>query len=270
MDPQKIEAIKNWPLPLTTVKQIRGFLGITSYYRKFVEGYASIADPITKLLKKDEKIKWEKEQEEAAQMLKDKLTTAPILRLPDFNLPFEVTTDASDFAVGAVLTQTEGTETRPVAFESRKLNSAERNYSTYEKEMLAIINALRVWRPYLLGKRFIVHTDHCPLSHKLNSKYSSNRLNKWTNFMNEFDICIKYKPGKENVVADALSRRHDYEESYVNLISVINCSMKFLKHLSDHYINDKELGKCVTKEDNKLAVTQQFTDKYKIHNDLLY
>src|SRR5215510_344194 len=138
MDPKKLEAIRNWPLPLNTIKEIRGFLGITSYYRKYINNFAH---PITQLLKKGTKLTWTDEHQKAAEILIQRMMEEPILRLPDFNLPFEVTTDASDFAVGAVLTQDDGQGHRPVAYESRKLNDAERNYSTYEKEMLAIVNA---------------------------------------------------------------------------------------------------------------------------------
>jgi hypothetical protein len=159
VDPKKTRAIEEWIQP-KMVTELRSFLGLANYYRKFVKDYAKITGPLTMLLRKDSKMDWQEAQELAFQTLKKALVTAPVLRSPNFKLPFLVTTDASDFAIGQVLTQDDGTGTRPVAYESRKLTAAELNYPIHEKEMLAIIHALKVWRIYLEGQHFTVISDH--------------------------------------------------------------------------------------------------------------
>ena len=164
VDPRKIETIKKWPAP-TNVSEVRSFLGLASYYRKFVKKFSAIATPLTALLHKDLKFEWSKEAQKAFDILKEKLTTTPVLLLPDPTKPFVVTTDASDFAIGAVLTQNQGKGEQPVAYESRKLSPAEQNYATHEKELLAIIHAIRTWRMYLEGQHFTVVTDHASLEY---------------------------------------------------------------------------------------------------------
>jgi RNase H-like domain found in reverse transcriptase/Reverse transcriptase (RNA-dependent DNA polymerase) len=141
VDPRKVETIKNWSAP-TNVSGVRSFLGLASYYRKFVEKFSAIATPLTALLHKDQKFEWSEEAQQAFNILKERLTTTPVLLLPDSTKPFMVTTDASDYAIGAVLTQDQGKGEQPVAYESRKLSSAEQNYAIHEKELLAIIHAI--------------------------------------------------------------------------------------------------------------------------------
>ena len=141
VDPHKIETVKNWPAP-TNVPEVRSFLGLVSYYRKFVQGFSAIATPLTALLHKDQPFHWNTSEQKAFDTLKEKLTSAPVLLLPDPTKPFTVTTDASDFAIGAVLTQDHGRGEQPVAYESRKLSPAELNYPVHEKELLAIVHAI--------------------------------------------------------------------------------------------------------------------------------
>src|SRR5437868_1229306 len=164
VDSRKIDTIRNWPTP-TNISELRSFLGLASYYRKFVKGFSAIASPLTALLHKDQSYKWENLEEKSFNELKNFLTTAPILLLPDPTKQFTVTTDATDFAIGAILSQDQGKEQQPVAYESRKLTSAEQNYPIHEKELLAIVYAIKLWRPYLEGQRFIVITDHASLEY---------------------------------------------------------------------------------------------------------
>jgi hypothetical protein len=154
-DPKKVEAVQTWPVP-KNVHDVRSFLGLVNYFRKFIEHYSEIAVPLTNLTKKSHPWVWSGRCQDEFELLKQKLIEAPLLRTPDERLPYEVATDASDLGLGGVLLQ----EGHPVAFESRKLNSAELNYQTTEKEMSAVFHALRVWRCYLEGAEFTVYTDH--------------------------------------------------------------------------------------------------------------
>ena len=202
VDPAKVQDIVDWPQP-KNVREVRGFLGITGWYRIFIKDYAKIAGPITKLLKKNAKIIWESDQEISFQELKAILTSAPVLKLPDFNSPFDVITDASGIAIGGVLQQ----EGRPIAFTSRKLKDYEKNYATHDLELLAVIHALKLWRHYLLGKKFTLSTDHRSLKWILTQPDLNMRQRRWIEVLAEYDFDIKYTKGKDNQVADALSRK---------------------------------------------------------------
>ena len=150
VDQWKITAIRDWP-KLTNISELWSFLGLASYYRKFVKGFSAIASPLTTLLRKDHEYNWNKPEQKAFDNLKQHLITASVLLLPDPKLPFTITTDASDFAIGAVLSQNHGKGNQPVVYELCKLSSAEQNYPIHEKELLAIIYAIRLWKPYLEG-----------------------------------------------------------------------------------------------------------------------
>jgi hypothetical protein len=202
----KVAAVKDWPRP-ENLSELRSFLGLTGYYRRFIKGYARIALQLTHLTKADVAYIWTEEIQQAFQQLKNALISAPVLAVPDVERPFVVTTDASDHAIGAVLSQGNGGMERPVAFMSRTLSSTERNYATYDKEMLAILEAIRLWRPYLAYERFVVYTDHAPLTRLFKQKELLPRQTRWIDRLSQFDFDIVYKPGKVNVVADALSRR---------------------------------------------------------------
>jgi len=144
-EPNKIKAIKDWSAP-RNLHELRSFLGLASYYRKFVKGFSKLASPLTDLLSKDKPYLWEEGQGQAFESLKQVLTTTPVLCLPNYELPYVVTADASDITIGAVLSQDQGSGDQPIAFESRKLTPAELNYPIYEKELLAIMHALQVWQ----------------------------------------------------------------------------------------------------------------------------
>ncbi|KAK8934390.1 hypothetical protein KSP39_PZI015066 [Platanthera zijinensis] len=199
-DPQKIDSMLSWPRP-QTIRALMGFLGLTDYYRRFVKDYGKIARPLTQLLQKDAFV-WQDETEAAFQALKRAMTSTPVLALPDFTKEFVLETDASEVGIGAVLMQ----EGRPLAFYSKALAPRTLGLSTYEKEMLAIIHAVAVWRPYLLGRHFTIRTDHQSLKHFLDQRISSPLQQKWVTKLLSYDYEISYRSDKENVVADALSR----------------------------------------------------------------
>ncbi|KAM1160926.1 hypothetical protein TB2_000069 [Malus domestica] len=202
MEKGKIKAIQEWEPP-TKVPTLRSFLGLANYYRRFIKGYSAIAAPLTDLLKKNKAWEWTDRCQEAFERLKKALMEEPVLRLPDLSKPFELHTDASDFAIGGVLMQ----EGHPIAYESRKLNNAEKRYTTHEKEMTAIVHCLRVWRHYLLGTPFIIKTDNVATSYFQTQQKLTPKQARWQEFLAEFDYKLEYKQGNENVVADALSRR---------------------------------------------------------------
>jgi hypothetical protein len=172
-DPSKIQAMVNWPMP-KTIKALRGFLGLTGYYRKFVQDYGKISAPLTALLKKDA-FQWNDVADEAFARLKWAMTTTPVLALPDFNKMFILECDASGLGIGAVLMQ----EGRPIAFTSKALSPLHLSLSVYDKEMLAIIHAVAKWRPYLIGRRFQIRTDHKSLKYILEQRISSMEQQKW-------------------------------------------------------------------------------------------
>lgn len=209
-DPSKINKILDWKLP-TSQKEIKQFLGLTGYYRRFIKDYAKLAKPLSKYLKKDIVIDLnDKEYKIGFEKLKLILTSDQILSYPDFDLPFILTTDASNFALGAVLSQIQDNIEKPIAFGSRTLNKAEENYSTTEKEALAIIWAVEKYRPYLFGNKFTLITDHKPLTF-IKSSVKNQKILRWRLELESFDYDVQYKEGKTNVVADALSRKIEHE-----------------------------------------------------------
>ncbi len=200
IDPSKIQSIQDWPLP-KTVKQVRGFLGLTGYYRRFIKGYASLAKPLTDLLKKDNFL-WSTVAENAFDRLKHTLITSPILILPDFNLPFTIQTDASGDAIGAVLMQ----QNHPIAFVSKSLAPRHQAKSVYERELLAVLFAVKHWHHYVADKHFIIQTDHHNLKYLLSQRLTNDPQFTWLVKLKSYDFEVQYKPGKANLVADALSR----------------------------------------------------------------
>jgi hypothetical protein len=209
-DPRKVDAVSSWPKP-TSITELRSFLGLANFYRKFMKDYAKLAAPLHELLKKDASLDaWTQEHDHAFDAVKALLTAAPTLVPFDPDAPTMVHCDASDGAIGAVLTQEQSDGYHPVAYESRKLTTAELKYAIHEKELLAIIHVLAAWRHYLEGQRFTCITDHDSLKYINSQPQLSRRQARWVEKLQQFDIDIKYKPGPTNVVADALSRRpHD-------------------------------------------------------------
>lgn len=202
----KIKAVLNFPIPRTST-EIKSFLGLVGYYRKFIKDFAKLTQPLTSSLKKKNKIDHtKKEYIDAFEKCKELLTNAPLLQFPDFTKPFVLTTDASNFAIGAVLSQGPIGSDKPIAYASRTLNDAETRYSTIEKELLAIVWATKHFRPYLYGKKFIIYTDHRPLTWVKSITEPNSKLTRWKLRLSEFDYDIKHKEGKQNCNADALSR----------------------------------------------------------------
>jgi len=204
-DDRKVQAVRDFPTPKTT-KQLKSFLGLAGYYRKFVPQFSKIAAPLHKLLKKEAKYVWGESQENAFRTLKQKLMSKPILQYPDFSREFIITTDASNEGAGAVLSQGEVKKDLPIAFASRTFNRSERNYSTVEKELAAIVWGIKYFRPYLYGRKFKVLSDHKPLTWIMSVKDPGSRLLRWRIKLEEYDYEIVYKPGSQNANADALSR----------------------------------------------------------------
>ncbi|KAG3049984.1 hypothetical protein PC122_g23379 [Phytophthora cactorum] len=219
-DPAKVKTIVEWQVPKNR-KDLRKWLGLANYLHKYSANYAEMARPLSNLLKKDALWCWEVGHAEACQAVKASLLRAPILALPDPDRPFSVVCDASDFAIGCALLQAdaEGRE-RVIAFESRQLKAAEKNYPVHDKELLAMKYALVKFRVYLLGsKPFVIYTDHASLRTTTQSPHLSQRMARWLSFFAEYNFEVKYKPGRLNVVADALSRRLNYELAHVKTVT---------------------------------------------------
>jgi len=181
-------------------------LGLCGYYRRFIPNFSKISKPLTELLKKSAPFEWNQRTEDAFVTLKELLTTEPLLQYTDFTKPFVLTTDASIEALGAVLSQGPIGQDLPIAYASRTLNNAERNYSTTEKLLLAIVWACKQYRPYLYGKKFTIVNEHKPLTWIFNVKDPSSRLLRWRLKLEEYDYQIVYKPGVRNTSTGALSR----------------------------------------------------------------
>ncbi|GJW58526.1 putative reverse transcriptase domain-containing protein [Tanacetum coccineum] len=202
VDPAKIESIKDWTSPKSPT-EIRQFLGLVGYYRRFIEGFSKIAKPMTKLTQKKVKFEWGDKQEATFQLLKQKLCSAPILALPEGSEDFIAYCDASKKGLGAVLMQRE----KVISYASRQLKIHEKNYTTHDLELGAVVFALKIWRHYLYGTKCTVFTDHKSLQHILDQKELNMRQRRWLELLSDYDCDIRYHPGKANVVADALSRK---------------------------------------------------------------
>lgn len=220
-NPDKIAAIQKYPLPKTN-KEIKQFLGLLGYYRKFIPDFARITKPMTKCLKKSKKITLDSEYVDCFEKCKKLLTNDPILQYPDFRKDFVLTTDASNVALGAVLSQGPIGSDKPICYASRTLNDSELNYSTIEKELLAIVWATKYFRLYLYGRKFKILTDHRPLQWAVNMKEPNSKLTRWRLKLSEYDFKIEHKPGKANTNADALSRVEINNEEIESFLSEID------------------------------------------------
>jgi len=198
MNEEKVKPIRDWPTP-KSVSEVRSFHGLASFYRRFVKDFSTIAAPVIEIVKKSVGFKWNDEQDEAFNLLKDKLCSVHVLALPDFTRAFEV-----ESGIGVVLMQ----DKRPIVYFSEKLNGAALNYPTYDKELYALVRTLETWQHYLWPKEFVIHSDHESLKHLKGQGKLSRRHAKWVEFIETIPYVIKYKQGKENIVADALSRRY--------------------------------------------------------------
>ncbi|KAJ0524657.1 putative nucleotidyltransferase, Ribonuclease H [Helianthus annuus] len=202
MDPSKVEAITKWPR-LTSVTEVRSFLGLAGYYRRFVEGFSMIALPLTQLLRKGIKFSWNDDREKSFETLKQRLVSAPILTLPSGSGGFDIYSDASKKGLGCVLMQ----HGKVIAYASRQLKPYEVNYPTHDLELAAVVFALKIWRHYLYGETCNIFTDHKSLKYIFTQKEINMRQRRWLELLKDYDANIQYHPGKANVVADALSRK---------------------------------------------------------------
>ena len=205
-DPAKIDKVKNFPIP-KNLTQLRGFLGLASYYRRFIKDFSKIANPLNKLLRKDNPYLWTSAQQNAFELLKQHLIQAPILAYPDFRKEFILLTDASTIGLGAILAQKdiEGNE-RVIAYASRTLNRPEQNYSATELECLAVVWAVRHFHSYLHGNRFILITDHSALCYLFKTATPTGRLARWVMKLQPYDFKVIHRAGKKHTNVDSLSR----------------------------------------------------------------
>jgi hypothetical protein len=202
VDPSKVKDILEWKPP-TTVHQVRSFLGLAGYYRRFIPDFSKLVKPITSLLKNDIKFNWSSKCNEAFEQLKTLLTTAPVLAQPDITKPFDVYCDASGSGLGCVLMQ----EGRVIAYASRQLRRHEEHYPTHDLELAAVVHALKIWCHYLLGNICHIYTDHKSLKYIFTQSELNMRQRRWLELIKDYELEIHYHPGKANVVADALSLR---------------------------------------------------------------
>jgi hypothetical protein len=210
VDPEKVRDVLNWEPP-TTVSEIRSFLGLAGYYRRFIEGFSKIVKPLTSLLEKDKKFIWSEACQNSFDELRKRLTTAPVLAMPDIHKSFDIYCDTSKQSLGCVLMQ----EGHVIAYASCQLRKHGQNYHTHDLELAAVVHALKIWRHYLLGHRCQIYTDHKSLKYIFTQNDLNLRQRSWLELIKDYDLEIHYHPRKANVVADALSRK-----SYVNAIMV--------------------------------------------------
>ena len=205
-DEDKISAVRDFPRP-HNIKTVQSFLGLANYYRRFIKDFAKIAAPINQLLRKNHKFLWTDACEQAFKALKDALTSAPILAFPNFKEPFHLYTDASNDGIGVTLGQIQEGREVAIAYAGRDFNTAERNYSTTEREALAVIFGIKKFEPYLYGKKFILHTDHHSLKWLMTISDPTGKLARWSLLIQQHDFEIRHRPGASHANADALSRR---------------------------------------------------------------
>ena len=230
VDEEKVKAIKEWPTPKSITKA-RIFHGLASFYHRFVNDFSTLATPLTEIVKKYVGFKWGSNQDRAFIEIKERLCGTLLLALPDFSKSFEIECDASEIGIGAILMQ----EKWPIAYFSEKLNGAALNYPTYDKELCVLVRALEIWQHYLWPKEFVIHTDHESLKHLKGQGKLNRRHAKWMEFIETFPYVIKYKQGKENIVADALSRRYA-------LMSTLNAKLLGFEYIKELYANDDDFA----------------------------
>jgi hypothetical protein len=265
-DPAKIEDIVNWKTP-QTISQLRGFLGLTGYYRRFIPKYAYICQPLHNALKKNS-FQWSTEQQNAFDQLKTVMSQPPLLALPDFSLPFAIETDACETGIGAVLMQ----QSKPLAYYSKSLGPNNAAKSIYEKEAMAILEALRKWRHYFLCNKLIIRTDQSSLKYIASQKLLEGIQHKLMLKLLEFDFSIQYKKGSENSVADALSRKHQPLEHKDEMnLSDTTCTTlsvavpSWTNEITKSYTGDPECTQLL----QELAIDPTSHANYTLHSGVL-
>uniref|UniRef100_A0A5S6QHH5 RNA-directed DNA polymerase n=1 Tax=Trichuris muris TaxID=70415 RepID=A0A5S6QHH5_TRIMR len=255
VDPEKTEAVDNWPRP-TSPKELKQFLGLASYYRRFVSSFATIAEPMNKLMKKSSRWNWTSECEASFHELKARLTSAPTLSFPDFNLPFVLDTDSSNCGLGAVLAQVVDGKEVVVAYASRSMSKAERRYSTTRQEMLALVWAVRHFRPYLYGKQFRARTDHNSLRWLQSFKEPEGQVARWLELLSSYNFEVEHRAGRKHGNADALSRVPDYVQK--NSISIVNHLVKLRSWLPN--VDAQEMLQA-QRSDPEIGTVLEWTEK---------
>ncbi|KAA3483679.1 reverse transcriptase [Gossypium australe] len=245
VDPRKIEAVLDWKPP-KSVAEVRSFLGLAGYYRRFVEGFSSIAAPLTKLLRKEVPFVWTDRQQESFEKLKRVLTEALALIQPEAGKDFVVYCDASHTGLGCVLMQ----DGKVVAYASRQLRPHEVNYPTHDLGLAAVVFALKVWRHYLYGEKSVIYTDHKSLKYLLTQKELNLRQRRWVELLKDYDCSIEYHPGKANVVADALSRKvvSDLRVMFAHLSLYDDGSLLAELQVKQPWLNEVKEGQLVDEE----------------------
>ncbi|KAJ4780034.1 polyprotein [Rhynchospora pubera] len=263
-DPKKIQTMLDWPVP-KSVKALRGFLGLTGYYRKFVRNYGIIAKPLTDLTKKNA-FCWNFQAQQAFERLKVAMSTALVLTLPDYSKKFTIETDASALGMGAVLMQ----DNKPIAFLSKRLGLRNQGLSTYEKEFLSLLTTVKKWRHYLVGSHFVIKTDQISLKHLLEQRVSTTLQHKGLCKLLGLDYSIEYKKGKENKVVDALSRvqgdNWHISDSSSDLWAVSEILPEWIHELLASYINDPWIAHLKQSIDNNSGDNHS---DFSIHNGVL-
>ncbi|GJV92082.1 putative nucleotidyltransferase, ribonuclease H [Tanacetum coccineum] len=249
MDPAKVEAITKWPRP-TSVTEVRSFLGLAGYYRRFVDGFSRLALPLTKLMRKGEKFVWNDEREKSFEELKQRLVSAPILTLPSGSGGFQIYSDASKKGLGCVLMQ----HGKVIAYASRQLKPYEVNYPTHDLELAAVVFALKIWRHYLYGESCDIFTDHKSLKYIFTQRELNMRQRRWLELLKDYDTNIQYHPGKANVVADALSRKS-------GMIAGIKVEEEIISVIWNI--------KAAQKDDGEIWAIIQNLDKHRVHSHIV-
>ncbi|GBG74708.1 hypothetical protein CBR_g19113 [Chara braunii] len=262
-DDAKVASIRDWPRP-QSVTEMRSFLGMTSYYRTFVKNYSMVAAPLTDLTRLDTPWEWTDECEAAFRHLKHALTHYEVLKLPDPDKPFIVTTDASQYGIDAVIAQLEGPKLRPVEYMSKNMSSQKLAKSTYEKELYAVYKALTHWRHYLLGRFFILRTDHQTLRWMRTQPVLCDALKHWIEVIEQYDFDPQYLKGEYNKVADALSRRPDFSGA---LITEFDLTDNVTQFLVEAYREDQFMSEIIHRLEGKDKKTSA---EFELVNGLLF
>ncbi|KAI3667584.1 hypothetical protein L6452_42650 [Arctium lappa] len=261
VDPTKIEAMMSWEPP-TSPTEIRSFLGLAGYYRRFIQDFSEIATPLTSLTRKNVKFHWTDAQEQAFQTLKRKLCEAPILSLPDGSEDFVVYSDASKMGLGCVLMQ----RGKVIAYASRQLKDHEKNYPTHDLELAAVVFALKLWRHYLYGAKCTLFTDHKSLKYIFDQKELNMRQRRWLELLKNYDCDLLYHPGKANMVADALSRKNHGDGVKMSLtrIDVVTSLLEIIKASQVEALKEENL-KAELGGNRKLLLEEAHKSRYSIH-----
>lgn len=267
-DPEKMEAIRKREPP-RNVKQLLSFIQTCSWYRRFIENFAKTMQPLTKLTRKDEVWHWGEKQHEAFETMKKRLSTAPVLKQVNIDLPFILKTDASGYAIGAVLLQGEGADEHPVEYASRLLTPAEVNYATIEREALAVVWAVNKFRGYIESTNVTIITDHQPLKWLMSIKSPSGRLARWALQLQQYNLSIDYAPGRTNIIADTLSRppcRAEQHQEHCTICTLqIDIPHRDAKEIRNAQLDDPKLKQII----NTMESTEE-SEQRKRYSDIGY